>query len=507
MQKDNKKILVNTGIMYGRLIVTTIVGLLISRYVLLALGASDYGLYAVVGGLIAMLNVLSTAMNTTTRRFINVEMGKPDGNLNRIFNISRLLHIGFAIFIFLVAETVGLFYIYNYLNVEPGKLSDAIFVFQISTTAAAICIINVPYQAMLEAHEKFSQIALYDITQNILKLFFVLSLAFFKENTLRIYAVGMSALTLISLSFYNIACFIQWKSIVKYKFYRGFAQYKEILFFNNYVALGATAYMSRTQASNMLVNFFFGTFVNAAFAIGYAIENYCMLFVSNIGAAAAPQITRNYENNQKRSFYLTAALNRVSVYLILILIVPLSLELDFILKMWLKEVPDGAYIVCQLTLASAFTRILFGGKDKIVQASGKIRWFQITGSILDLSCIPISYAFFKFGYPAHTIVAVYVICTVIHGFWTFFLMKILLNFDVWNYVKMVYIPVSLTSIGIAGVIWGYIQFKFDSFAEHIFGIAISAVCCAVCIYFLGLNKDEKTKICQVLIGKIKKKNT
>ena len=505
MHKENKRIVINTGIMYGRLIVVTIVGLLISRYVLLALGASDFGLYSVVGGLIAMLNVLSTAMQTTTRRFINVEMGKPDGNLNRIFNISRLLHIGFALFIFLVAETVGLFYIYNYMKVEPGKLSDAIFVFQVSTTAAAISIVNVPYQAMLEANEKFSQIALYDICQKILMLVFVMSLSIFNGNTLRIYAVGMSSLTLISLSFYNIACFVQWREIVKYKFYRDFAQYKEILFFNNYVALGATAYMSRTQASNMLVNFFFGTLVNAAFAIGYAVESYCMMFVSNIGSAATPQITRNYENNQQRSFYLTAMLNRISVYLVLLLIVPLSLELDFVLKLWLKNVPEGAHIVCQLTLVSAFTRILFGSKDKIVQASGKIRWFQITGSILDVSCIPISYVLFKFGYPAYTIVAVYVVCTVVHGFWTFFLMKILLKFDVLNYVKMVYIPVGLTSIGILAVIFGYSQIKLDSFCGHFFGIALSGICCSLCIYFLGLNKDEKNKLTSVIKNKVKRK--
>lgn len=505
MHKDNKKFFINTGIMYGRLIVVTIVGLLISRYVLLALGASDYGLYSVVGGLIAMLNVLSTAMYTTTRRFINVEMGKPDGNLNRIFNISRLLHVGFALFIFLIAETIGMFYIYNYLNVEPDKMSDAIFVFQVSTIAAAISIVNVPYQAMLEANEKFSQIAVYDIFLNCLKLGFVLSLFLFKDNVLRIYAVGMSGLTLISMLFYNVACFVQWRDVVKYKFYRGFAQYKEILFFNNYVALGATAYMSRTQASNMLVNYFFGTLVNAAFAIGYAIETYCMMFVSSIGAAASPQITQNYANNQERSFYLTAVLNRISVYMILLLIVPISLELDFVLKLWLKDVPEGAYIVCQLTLASAFTRILFGGKDKIVQASGKIRWFQITGSILDVSCIPISYVLFKFGYPAYTIVAVYVVCTVVHGFWTFFLMKILLKFDVLNYVKMVYIPVGLTSIGILAVIFGYSQIKLDSFCEHFFGIALSGICCSLCIYFLGLNKDEKNKLTCVIKNKVKRK--
>lgn len=503
MQKDNKKILVNTAIMYGRLIITTVFGLLISRYVLLALGASDYGLYSVVGGLIAMLNILSTAMYTTTRRFINVEMGKKDGNLNRIFNISRLLHIGFALFIFLIAETVGMFYICNYLNVESGKLDDAIFVFQVSTIAAAISIVNVPYQAMLEANEKFSQIALYDIIQSILKLVFVLSLTLFKVDLLRVYAVGVSTLTLISLSFFNVACFVQWKDVVKYKFYKGISQYKEILYFNNYVALGATAYLSRTQASAMLVNYFFGTIVNAAFAIGYAIENYCMMFVSNIGSAAAPQITRNYANNIQRSFHLTAILNKLSVFLMFLVVVPLSLEMDFVLKLWLKEVPDGAHIVCQLTLASALIRVLFGGKDKLMQASGKIKWFQITGCILDLSCIPISFILFKFGFAAHTIITVYIIVTSIHGIWTFYLMKRLLNFDVWAYFKIVYPRVGLVLVGLISFMIIYSKFNYESVIAHIAGICIAVVFCILCIYILGLNGEEKCRLKTAITKKCK----
>ena len=204
MKKENKRIFVNTGIVYAKLVITTIIGLLTSRFVLQALGAYNYGLYSVVGGLIAMLGILSAAMHTTTLRFINVEMGKKSGNLNRIFNISRLLHIGFAGFIFLVAETLGMYYIYNYLNVEVGRISDAVFVFQVSTIAAVIGIVNVPNQALLMANEKFFQIAIFDIAKSIMILLFVICLCAKNDgNPLRVYALGMSFLTLISLVFYT----------------------------------------------------------------------------------------------------------------------------------------------------------------------------------------------------------------------------------------------------------------------------------------------------------------
>lgn len=489
--------------MYSRLIITTIVGLLTSRFVLQALGASDFGLYAVVGGLISMLNIFSAAMHTTTRRFINVEMGKPNANLNKIFNISRLLHIGFALFIFLIAETIGIYYIYNILNVDSGKINDAMFVFQISTIAAAISIINVPYQALLEAYEKFQQIAIFDIIKSVFTLIFAVTLIYSKENTLRIYAIGMSVITLVSLLFYNTACFFQWRNIVQYKLYKEKETYKKILFFNNYVALGATSYLSRSQGSTMLVNYFFGTIVNAAFAIGYAIESHCMSFVTNIGTAAAPQITRNYENNFQRSFYLSAILHRLSVYLMLLLVVPLSLELDFVLRLWLKNVPEGTKIISLLTLLSALARVTFGGLDKIIQASGKIKWFQITGSFIEIASLPLSYILFRIGFPAYTIIIVYIASTILNNIAFFYLIKKMLCFDIWLYIKNVYIPVCFVFIGIGILCWIYTKFQPIFFSLNIIGMIISEFITLLVILAFGLSQSEKKIIYSMLANKIK----
>ena len=173
MKPDNKTILKNTIFIYARMIIVIFIGLFSSRFVLQALGVSDYGLYNVVGGLIAMLNFISTAMCTTTRRFVNIEKGKEGGNVNKVFNISLILHVAFAILVLIIAETIGLWYIYNYLNVTAEKMSDAIFVFEISTIVACIGIINVPYQSLIEANERFDIAAIIDITTNVLKLLLV----------------------------------------------------------------------------------------------------------------------------------------------------------------------------------------------------------------------------------------------------------------------------------------------------------------------------------------------
>jgi len=504
MERNNKIIAVNTIVMYARLIITTIIGLLTSRFVLQALGASDYGLYSVVGGIITMLGVINIAMHTTTRRYINVEMGKLDGNMNRIFNISRILHYGFAVFILLLAETLGMYYIYNYLNVAPEKFNDAIFVFQVSTIAAAISIINIPYQALLQAFEKFTQVAIFDIISSLSKLVFVVCLIYIEGDALRIYAIGMSCLTLLSLLFYNIACAVQWKDIVRYKFYREFYVYKEILFFNNYVALGATAYLGRTQGSNILVNYFFGTLVNAAFAIGYTIENFCMMFVSNIGAAAAPQIAKNYANNYNRSVFLTEILNKISIYLMLLIVVPLILEMEFVLKLWLKDVPEGTILICRLTMISALIRTFFGGLDKLIQASGKIRWFQIVGSFMEISCLPISFIFLKMGFPAFSVIIVFILMSFLGALVGYQMMYRILNFDVKNYIHHVLQPALVVILIIALISYFYILLEIGGSIWHIGGMCLAVVITASVIYFIGLNQHEKQLICEVINNKLKR---
>ena len=499
MKSENKRIFVNTGIVYARLIVITIIGLLTSRFVLQALGAYDYGLYSVVGGLIAMLGILSVAMQTTTRRYINVEMGKIDGNLNRIFNISRILHIGFAVFVLVIAESIGMYYIYTYLNVDAERIPDAVFCFQVSTIAAVIGIVNVPNQAMLVANEKFFQLAVFDIVKAVAILIFVVFLGLsHEENTLRIYAMGMSLLTLLSLVFYNVACFVQWRNVVKFKFYRGWQQYKEILFFNNYVSLGALAYMCRTQGANILINYFFGTIVNASFSIGYIIEAQCMNFVTNIGSAAAPQITRNYENNYQRSIFLTAFLQRFSIYLMLLLAMPIFLEMHFILELWLKKVPDGTVLISQLTLLSALVRITFGGRDKLVHASGKIKWFQITESGLLIACIPLSFILYKLGFPTYTVIVVFIGTTIFNCFLGFYLMKKILAFDVLSYFKAVYKPVVLVLMGCLGLIFVYRGIPITTTIAHFSGAIFVTIATAIVIYLLGFDKNEKQQVINLM---------
>ena len=195
----------NTVIIYIRMAVTILVGLVTSRLVLQALGASDVGIYSAVGSTVALVGVVSGALAATTIRFMNIELGKADSHPNRMFNICHTIHLGGAAVIFLLLESVGLWYIHTHLNVPPGKESDAMFVFQVSTVVACLGIANVPFQSLFTVHERFGTVALVDIFNTLLKLGLVCLLYLLRgrPDGLRIYAVMMSASTWVSFIAYH----------------------------------------------------------------------------------------------------------------------------------------------------------------------------------------------------------------------------------------------------------------------------------------------------------------
>ena len=501
--KANKRIAINTLIIYIRMAAVTVIGLFTTRYVLQALGVSDYGLYNVVAGLIAMLNVISTAMHTTTRRYINVEMGKPNGNLNKIFNISLLLHIGFGLFVFFLAETIGLYYIHHYLNIEPGKLSDALFVFQISTVISVIGLMNVPYQGLLSAYEKFAQIAIIDFLTALFKIPLVIGLIYYPGNSLRFYAIGMCLMSLISFLLYTYACYKQYKAVVSLKFYKGRSLYREILVFYNYTALGAFAYIGRSQGATMLINYFFGTIVNGAFAIAYQIENYVIMLVNNLSTASEPQITQSYSSGDvKRSFSLAAEINKYSIYIMLIIIFPFYINIDFLLTTWLGQVPETATILCKWILISLLVRSLSSGIPPLIQATGKIKWFQIIGGILLILGLPISYIGYKYNFAPQFIIVIFTIMDLINRIFSLILLRKLIKFDLIDFIKKVYLPVIKIVPFAFFFILIYHFLKINTYISaqaYIFKIVISFSYIIYIIYTIGLSKKEK----QILIKKFK----
>lgn len=500
---SNERIVVNTIIVYVRMAIEILVGLFSSRYVLLALGVSDFGLYNVVAGLITMLNFVSTAMATTTRRYINYEMGR-GGDLNRVFSISFVLHIGFALLIFLLAETIGLYYIYNYLNVEEGRLGDALIVFHISTSVACIGIMNIPFQALFEAYEKFLSVSIISIITALLKLVLAISLLYVLGDKLILYASGICIISLISFLLYTLGCKRNWGSVVKVRFIRKDPLYKEIISFNNYTALGAAASICSGQGSKLILNYFFNTAVNGAFAIANQIESYIYQLAGKLTVASMPQVTQSYANgNHQRSIHLTEAMSRYSVLLVSLFVFPFLSELHTLLKIWLINVPPLAYEFSVCTLICVLVRSFGEGFNGIIQASGKVKHFQVLSAITNISIIPISYFLFKIGFSPVTITVLFIVSNLTYNLISFYFMRKLLNIDIAFFLREAYLN-PMIIIGLMSVICVlYCKLMTsETVIYHLIGLFFVFIITLLLVFEIGLKKEEKKKVCNLLVKKI-----
>lgn len=492
---ENKKIVVNSIIIFLRLCVTSLIGIIASRLVLDALGVSDYGLYNVVGGIVVILNVVNSSMLSTTYRYITYEVGKgKEGNSNKIFNASFTIHFCFAIFIILLGLTVGEWYINNYLNVASDKLVDAKFVFRVSVLTTAISTVLVPYKALMVAYEKFSVTAVIEILAQLMKLGAIVLLLNVAENRIRVYSFIMMGYTLFeSLSYliYGIKYFI---STVKFKIYSDRKLYKEISYFALWTLLGACASVGKTQGSAIIINFFFGTIVNAAFAVANQVENFILMFARSLNNAAIPQITKNFSGgNSGRSIKLTSYISKYTFLLMTLVAFPVMLEIDFLLGIWLKEVPEGAVVFCQLIVFSGLLGCLGEGIPALVNATGNIKLYQIITHTFTLLGLPIAFVCYRLGANSYTILIVFCVINGLLPFIRLYLLKRIFDFDVVAFINTSYTKIFLVSIPLVIV---YLFYNPSNFSVwwHIGGIICSEIFLLVVIACLGLDKKERAVV-------------
>lgn len=499
----------NTVIIYIRMAVTIVVGLITSRLVLQVLGASDVGLYSAVGSAVALVGVITGALSGTTVRFMNIEMGKSDGNPNRMFNISHTIHLGGAAVILLLLETVGIWYIHTKLNVAPGKEADAMFVFQVSTVVACLGIANVPFQSLFTVHERFGTVAIVDIVNTLVKLSLTAMLVLFRArpDCLRIYAVMMSVTTWISFIAYHIMSARRWPEIVKWKLVREKAAYKDVLVFSNYNMLHATAGIARSQGSNILINAFFGTTTNAAYFYAYTLQNYVNQFVNNFDAASTPQIAQNVGAGQVQTATKLARRScRVCLILFLLLFFPLWSELDFLMKLWLgSKIPPETVIMARWTLLIAAVATTSAGFVQLINALGRIKWYKIEISVLYLLCLPAGYILFKNGAPAYSILICFMVADLINRVIQFILMRIQFGFEVLSFLRHAYLRPTIISVIMIGYLYLYKLVTLTDFWQHVVGFFITLLVTATVIGFVGFRYVERRKAISFLHRMLRKK--
>lgn len=501
----NQQIAFNSIIIFVRLCIVTTISLIASRLVLNALGVSDYGLYNVVGGIVTTLNIVNTAMASTTYRYLSFEIGKKsDGNPNKIFNTSFIIHLCFALIIILLGFSVGIWYVNNYLNVAPEKLPDARFIFIISILTTSISTLFVPFQGLQVAYEKFAINASIDIISQLIRIGGIIIFLNGSSNSIRTYAIIMMATNLSAAILYYTYCIKTYWNVVKPKLYKDVVLVKEMLSFASWTSVGAFANIGKSQGSAIVINLFFGTIVNAAYAIAHQVENFILIFARTLNNAAIPQITKSFSaGDKKRSIKLTAYISKYTFLLMSIVAFPVIVEMDFLLKIWLGIIPEGATTFCQIMILSCLLGCLGEGIPAMINATGQIKGYQAVINVILLLGLPISCLCYILGANCYAIVIVYCVISGISGFIKLHMLRRVVEFDVRMFFKVSYNKILYVSIPLIIYYLLYDSSSYSTFG-HICGLLVSEFFLLLSIGVLGLDKNER-KIIAEYANKVFKK--
>lgn len=500
----NKRIAKNTLVVYGQLVLRMILGLYTSRLALEALGVSDFGLYNVVASVVVLFTFISDSLGSTTVRFINVERGKPDGNLNRVFNVCHVLHIAMALFMLLLLEVGGIYYIHHFLNVDPGKEADAMIAFQIAAVVCCTGIVNTPFSSLINAAEDFLLTSVAAISIKVVQLLMLIWLLHYEGNRVVAFALIESLTTFVSFAVYHFYCYSRWPDIIKWRIYNCWQLYREILSFSYYNLMRTVAWMARKQGCMLLINFFFGTVANGAFAVARTIERSISPFANNLKNTAAPQIIQSYScGDMERVFFLASRVTKYCLLMMMIGFFPLWAELDFILHIWLIKVPEGALVFCQMILLMVLVAVSDGGNNLVISASGKISKFMTTYSILTVSCIPIGFLILKAGSPAYMLLVVFIIADSIWRISQLFMINRILHLPILGYCREAYLPIVKVCIPVVICLNLTSRIQSNSTIWHISHITIILFLTAIAILTLGLQKSERKKVINLIIHRTK----
>ncbi len=339
--KDNQRIAQNAFYLYIRMFITMIISLFTSRVVLNTLGETDYGIYNIVGGIVVLFSFLNAALTTATQRFFSYELGKKDlKSLQRIFSISMTCYIFLSLAILILSESIGLWFLNNYLNIPNNRIASANWVYQFSIIAFIFQMIRIPYHATIISYEKMNFFALISIIEVSLKLLIVYVLLILLIDKLILYSILMTVVILVITLSYKFYC-NKYFTTTKYYFYWNRNRVKEFLSFSGWSLFGSIANITSQQVLNFLLNIYYGVTVNAAAGIANQVTANLYNFVANFQIAFNPQIVKSYaEENLNKMQELLFMSSRMSFYLIFTIGLPIIINLDYILKLWLGNVPQ-----------------------------------------------------------------------------------------------------------------------------------------------------------------------
>ncbi len=493
--ETNKRIAKNTLVLYLRMGVLMVIGFFTTRITLSALGVENYGIYNVVGGLVGMFSLISGSLSASISRFLTFGLGKGDlEHLKKVFGVSMNIQLSLALIIVIGVETVGLWVLNHKLVIPADRMFAANVVFQLSIGSFILGLLSMPYNAVLVAHEKMSAFAFMTLFEAGCKLLIVFVLLYVNGDKLILFATLLFAQGVISQLIYWIYCKIHFQEC-KYTFVKDKPMYREIFHFAGWNFIGCTAALLNDQGVNITLNLFFGPIVNTARGIGNQITGILAQFSGNFMTALNPQITKNYAMNElDRMQTLMFKGTKLSYYLFLIVSLPILLETNKVLMIWLGQSPEYTVGFARLAIILSLVNLLSNTLITAPLAPGKLKIYQIcVGGTLLLN-LPISYVTLKLGGSPTSVMVVAIIIAQICMFLRLYFLRAMMGLSMRRFLKEVYLKViSVTALSLPVPLMAYLLMP-DNLLRFIVVAVISVATTSALVYNVGCDEGEKALV-------------
>ena len=489
---NNKRIAKNTLLLYFRMLFMMGVNLYASRVVLNALGVEDYGIYNVVGGVVAMFSMLSGSLSAAITRFITYELGVGNAeSLKKVFSSSVTIQLGLAAVVVLLAEAVGVWFLNAKMNIPAGRLSAANWVFHLSVLTFAVNLVSVPYNASIIAHERMSAFAYISIIEAIGKLAIAFLVMASPIDRLVFYAMLMCVVALLVRFAYGIYCKHHFEECT-YRFIFDKVLFGRMFGFAGWNFIGASSAVLRDQGGNVVINLFCGPAVNAARGIAFQVNNAVSGFVTNFMTALNPQITKSYASGD-RDYMMTLVFQgaRLSFYMLLFLSLPVLVNTHYILAIWLKIVPEHTVLFVRLALVFAMSESISNPLITAMLATGRIRNYQLVVGGLQMMNLPVSYALLRIGLFPEVVMVVAILISQCCLAARLLMLRGMIGLSARKYLRNVYLNVLVVSV-LSAAVPGMVSWNVsEGFFNFMLLCLLSFVCTALVIYYVGCNRQER----------------
>lgn len=504
LKENNQRLAKNTLFLYFRMLFLMLVTLYTSRVTLQVLGVTDFGIYNIVGGVVVLFAFLSRSLNSASVRFLSVAVGRNnEDDIQETFSTSLTAHIYLMLIVVALLESLGLWFVLCKLNIPQNRQMASILVYQIAVLSVCFNIIRIPFNASIIANEKMGFYALSSIVEGVLKLIIVWMLLLIPIDKLVMYSLLIGISILVIDFWYIMYCkkhFVGNRICLKVN--RKYL--KQMLSFSGWNLFNGVADIGFQQGTNIILNIFYGVTLNTTMGITNQVRTAIYSFVANLQTAANPQIIKNYASNNFVNFqFLIFAISKYSFYLMLLFSIPLILNMDFVLELWLGSVPDHTIEFTKLILLFSTIDSLVGPIWVSFQASGKVKWYSIFVSLIVLVNVPLTYFFFKFGYAPETMLYIRIGLGLLSLVFQILYLSKEMGIKVESYIRNVLCPITFVTV-LSIVIIFYSSQYFEGWYKLLETTIFGSFVIVMAVFICGINKKERIEVLKIINKYIKK---